>query len=133
MSFAKKFGDKYGEKLMYIATKIEIDDAAKIASIQVVQKTAEATGDFIGNKIADKITSLGKAKSKEKEDERQKVYKPPEKRAQIIDDLRLLWYQKFTNLLGPTANKVPRFIAEKWVQVHDHSGSAEDRYKPSNK
>ena len=68
MSFAKKFGDKYGEKLMYIATKI--DDAAKIASIQVVQKTAEATGDFIGNKIADKITSLGKAKSKEKEDER---------------------------------------------------------------
>ena len=90
MSFAKKFGDKYGEKLMYIATKIEIDDAAKIASIQVVQKTAEATGDFIGNKIADKITSLGKAKSKEKEDERQKVYKPPEKRAQIIDDLRLL-------------------------------------------
>ena len=70
MSFAKKFGDKYGEKLMYIAAKIEIDDAAKIASIQVVQKTAEATGDFIGNKIADKITSLGKAKSKEKEDER---------------------------------------------------------------
>ena len=70
MSFAKKFGDKYGEKLMYIATKIEIDDAAKIASIQVVQKTAEATGDFIGNKIADKITSLVKAKSKEKEDER---------------------------------------------------------------
>ena len=55
---------------MYIATKIEIDDAAKIASIQVVQKTAEATGDFIGNKIADKITSLGKTKSKEKEDER---------------------------------------------------------------
>ena len=70
MSFAKKFGDKYGEKLMYIAAKIEIDDAAKIASIQVVQKTAEATGDFIGNKIADKITSLGKTKSKEKEDER---------------------------------------------------------------
>ena len=55
---------------MYIATKVEIDDAAKIASIQVVQKTAEATGDFIGNKIADKITSLGKTKSKEKEDER---------------------------------------------------------------
>ena len=29
-------------------------------------KTAEATGDLIGNKIAGKITSLGKTNSKEK-------------------------------------------------------------------
>ena len=32
---------------------------AKTASTRVVQKTAEATGDLIRNKIADKITSLG--------------------------------------------------------------------------
>ena len=25
----------------------------------------------------------------------------------------------------------PRFITKKWVKVHDQSGSAEDRYKPS--
>ena len=31
----------------------------------MVQKTAEATGDLIGNKIADKITSTGKPKEKE--------------------------------------------------------------------
>ena len=37
-------------------------DAAKIASKRVVQKTAEASGDLIGNKIADKITLLGKPK-----------------------------------------------------------------------
>ena len=73
---------------MDIATKTGID-AAKAASKRVVQKTAEATGDLIGNKIADKITSLGKTKSKEKEDERQEIYIPPEKRQQIIDDLRL--------------------------------------------
>ena len=30
------------------------------------QKTAETTGDLIRNKIADKITSLGKTKSKDK-------------------------------------------------------------------
>ena len=36
-------------------------DAAKIASKRVVQKTAEATRDLIGNKTADKITSLGKS------------------------------------------------------------------------
>ena len=37
-------------------------DAAKIAYEKVVQKTAEATGDLIGNKIADKITSIDKPK-----------------------------------------------------------------------
>ena len=50
---------------MDTATKTGID-AAKMASKRIVQKTAEATGDLIRNKIADKITSLGKTKSKEK-------------------------------------------------------------------
>ena len=43
----------------------------------------------MGNEIADKITSLGKTKSKENEEERQEVYIPPEERQEIIDDLRL--------------------------------------------
>ena len=77
MSFARKFGDKYGKKLMDTATKIGID-AAKTASKRVVKKTAEATGDLIGNKKAEKITSLGKTKSKEKEKEEQEIYIPPE-------------------------------------------------------
>ena len=64
-------------------------DAAKTASKRVVQKTAEATGDLIGNKIADKITSIGKPKEKETK-EIEEIYIPPEKRQQIIDDLRLL-------------------------------------------
>ena len=49
LSFARKFGDKYDKKLMDTATKPGID-AAKTASKQVVQKTAEATGDLIRNK-----------------------------------------------------------------------------------
>ena len=65
MSFTRKFGDKYGKKLVDTATKTGID-AAKKASKRIVQKTAEATGDLIWNEIADKITSLGKTKSKEK-------------------------------------------------------------------
>ena len=88
LSFARKFDDKYGKKLMDTTTKAGID-AAKTASKRVVQKTAEATGDLIGNKIADKITSLGKTKSKEKEEERQEIYISQEKRQQIIDDLIL--------------------------------------------
>ena len=56
----------------------------KNASKRVVQKTAEATDDLIGYKIANKITSLGKTMSKQKEDGRQEIY-----RQQISDDLRL--------------------------------------------
>ena len=39
-------------------------DTTNTASKRVVQKTAEATEDLIGNKIADKITSVGKSKEK---------------------------------------------------------------------
>ena len=87
-SLARKYDNKYGKKLMDTSTKTGID-AAKTASKRVVQKNAVATGDLIANKIADKITSLCKTKSKEKEDEIQKIYIPSEKRQQIIDDLRL--------------------------------------------
>ena len=58
LSFAKEIGNKYGKKLMDTATKTGMD-AAKIPSKRVVQKTAEATVDLIGNKIADKIISIG--------------------------------------------------------------------------
>ena len=107
MSFAIKLGDKYGKKLMDTATKAGIN-AAKTASKRIVQKTVEAAEDLIGNKIADKI-SVCKTKSKEKEDERQEIYIP----------------------LDTTSDNVPRFITKKWIDVHDQSGSAEDRYKPS--
>ena len=91
INVAKKFGDKYGKNLMDTAKKPGIN-AARTASKRVVQKTAEATGDLIGNKIADKITSLDKLKNKDKKDETnevEEIYIPPEKRQQIIDDLRL--------------------------------------------
>ena len=68
LSFAKKFGNKYGKKLMNTATKTGID-VAKTTSKRIVQKTPEATGDLIGNKTVDKITSIGKPKEKEKTNE----------------------------------------------------------------
>ena len=88
LSFARKFVDKYGKKLMNTATKTG-RDVAKTASKTVVQKTAEATGDLIGNKIAIKITSIGKSKEKEKRNKAEEIYNPPEKRQQIIDDLKM--------------------------------------------
>ena len=73
---------------MDTATKIG-RDGAKTASKRVVQNTAEAAGDLIGNKIADKITSLGKPKEKTKKVE--EIYIPPKKRQLITDDLKLFW------------------------------------------
>ena len=40
-------------------------------------------------------------------------------------------YQKITNLLGTTIDEIPKFVTKKWVEVHDQSGSAYDRYKPN--
>ena len=73
---------------MDTATKTGID-AAKTASKRVVQKTAEATGDLIGNKIADEIISVGKSKEDDKTKKAEEIYIPPEKTQQIIDDLKL--------------------------------------------
>ena len=87
LPFVRKFGDKYGKKLMDTATKTGID-AAKTASKRVVQKTPEATGDLIENKMADEITSVGQPKKKPKE-KAEEIYITPEKRQQIIDDLKL--------------------------------------------
>ena len=66
LSFAKNMGkrlsNKYGQKLLDSAKK-STTDVIKTASKKVSQKTAEATGDLIDNKIADKITSASKKKS----------------------------------------------------------------------
>ena len=116
MSFARKFRDKYGKKLMNTSTKTGINAAkrfgdkygqnlvdtakkegtnvAKTAGKKIVQKSAEATGDLIGNKIDDKSTSLEKSKNKEKENETnevEEIHIPPKMRQQIIDDLRLFY------------------------------------------
>ena len=40
-------------------------------------------------------------------------------------------YQKIINLSGTTPDEVPRFITKRWIDVHDQSGNAEDRYKQS--
>ena len=65
LSFAKKMGkslsSKYG--LLDSAKKsASKNDAIKTASKREIQKTAEATGDLIGNKTADKIASVSKKK-----------------------------------------------------------------------
>ena len=59
VSFARCMSNKYGKKLADAAKK-SATDAIKTLSKRAIQKTAEATGELIGNKIADKITSISK-------------------------------------------------------------------------
>ena len=69
-------------------------DFANTASKKVLQKTSKTIGDLIGNKIADKITSVGKPKNKKEKDEMnvieetKEIYILPEKRKQIINYLK---------------------------------------------
>ena len=62
MSFARSISNKYWKKLVDAAKK-SATDAIK-TSKRAIQKTAEATGDLVGNKIADKITSVSKNSTK---------------------------------------------------------------------
>ena len=104
-SFAKNMGkslsNKYGQKFLDSAKKCSTD-AIKTASKRAIQKTAGATGDLIGNKTADKITSVSKKSNNNNdnndnnynEDEEittnKKRYISPEERQQINNELRLI-------------------------------------------
>ena len=103
LSFAKNMGkslsNKYGQKLLDSAKK-STTDAIKTASKRAIQKTAEATGDLIRNKIADKTTSVSKKKpatelhnndeTDVEIDTPKKRYISPEERKEIIEELRLV-------------------------------------------
>ena len=61
----KNLSNKYSQKLIDSAKKFTTD-VIKTASKRSIQKTAEATGDLIGNKIAHKITSVSRKNSTKK-------------------------------------------------------------------
>ena len=99
MCFAKNMSNKYGQKLFDI-TETSATEAIKTASKRAIQKITIATGDLIGNKIADKIRSASKKKfninnnDDDNDDDAEltthkKRYISPEERKQIIEELRL--------------------------------------------
>ena len=53
----KELSNEFGQKLLDSAKK-STADAIKTASKREIQKKAEGTGDLIGSKITDKITSV---------------------------------------------------------------------------
>ena len=99
LSFAKNMGtllsSKYGQKLLDSA-KESIADAIKTASKRAIRKITEAAGDLLGNKIADKITSVfNKSKKPQNNQANNESEIPKEKyifpqKKKIIDELRLV-------------------------------------------
>ena len=96
----RSLSDKYGQKHLASAKK-SATDAIKTSWKRVIQKTAEATGDLVGNKIADKIISVSKKSTKElrnndetEEDAEITTHKKrcisPEEKEQIIEELTLV-------------------------------------------
>ena len=89
----KSLSNKYGQKLLDRAEK-STADAIKTTSKKEAQKTAEATGDMISNKIADKTTSVSKKSAKTLQNNETEVHVEkttpkrrcisPEERKQII-------------------------------------------------
>ena len=103
LSLAKNMGkslsSKYGQKLLD-SVKKSTTDAIKTVSKRAIQNTAAATGDLIGNKIADKITSVSKKSAKASQNNEteedvgratpKKRYISPEERKQIIEEISLV-------------------------------------------
>ena len=102
-NISKSLNSKFTETLLD-HTKQSATDALKTVSKRAIQKAATATGDLIGNKIADKITKLSRGSpqnnSETVESETEKIefdreipkerYTSPEKRQRIIDKLTLI-------------------------------------------
>ena len=88
----KNMSNKYGRKILDKSMDAG-KDFAKIAGKKVLNKGVEATGEMIGNKAADRITTNSRNKTQKEDDrimeETQELIIPPEKRQQIIKDLKL--------------------------------------------
>ena len=89
----KSLSSNYNQKLLDHAKQSAID-VLKTSSKRAIQKTAEATDDLIGNKIADKITRVSKTPPKNNSETNEEEilterFIPSELRQKIIDDLRL--------------------------------------------
>ena len=63
VNISKDLSGKCNQKI-FDHTKQSATDALQTASKRAIQNTAEATGDVIGNKIADKIIRVSKTSPK---------------------------------------------------------------------
>ena len=101
LSFARDLGKRAGDSLVKSAK-----DSGKTIAKRALAKTSEATGDFIGQKIADKITkpkTSKKSRAKVTQSDLDTIYEDqdqiqsqrqvqltPQQRQKIIEELKLI-------------------------------------------
>ena len=100
MSFGRNQYKKYRKQLLDAVVRKTGLDALKTATKKVAHKSAEATWEFIRNKIADKI-----AKPKHVAQENliavEETIIPFEKREEILNELKkVLWNRALQNILA---------------------------------
>ena len=85
LSFARNLSNKYRKQLL---------DTGTNPSKKVIHETAEAIGEFLGNKITDDVAKLyndkivkGKLVTDDNSRNVEKVINPPEKRKKILSEL----------------------------------------------
>ena len=104
---AKNVSNNYGQKLLDSA-KISTTDAIKTTSKRAIQKTAEATGDLVGNSIADKITSVSSELRSTKNDGANSETEIPKKDT-YLQKICTIEYHKKENLLDNTLDQPSKF------------------------
>ena len=89
LSFWRNLSIKYGRQLLDAATKTGLN-AFKAVTKKVACKAVKATGEFLGNKIDDKIV---KPKPMPDENSRsvEELIIPPEQREEILNGLRQVY------------------------------------------
>ena len=118
-NMGKSLSNKYGQKRFESAIK-SMTDAIKIASKRAIHKKAETTGNYIGNEIADKITSVSKNSTTELHNFDETKEEDEEKTTHTKRHISPEEYQKLANLLIDESNKSSKFRTRNWVEINDH-------------
>ena len=111
----KNLSGKYSRKFLYYA-KQSAADVLKTTPKRVILKAAEATGDLMRNKIADRITKVSKnsqqnnsetvTNENDKEIPKERYISPEER-------------QKIMNWLDNAPNQLTKFMTKNWVEIND--------------
>ena len=82
----------------------------KLLQKEQFKKNAEATGDLIGNKLADKMTSIDNPKEKEKTNNVEEIYNSSEKNKKLLVTLDCFEHKMWHYFIKMEFEKIINFL-----------------------
>ena len=82
----------------------------KLLQKEQFKKNAEATGDLIGNKLADKITAIDNPKEKEKTNNVEEIYNSSEKNKKLLVTLDCFEHKMWHYFIKMEFEKIINFL-----------------------